>query len=174
MGRHLTANGMVMPSTAMSELETLALERHARDHLVLELGAELGYSTITMAKVARLVVSVDWHHGYNNLHQDTALQFLYNIKEQRAKIVPVIGSFQDVLPLLADASFDFIFLDGGHDVAGTLHCIEHARRLVRPGGMVATHDYGHPLCAEKQVLDGLGIIPIPPVIGTLALLGDLR
>jgi predicted O-methyltransferase YrrM len=72
------------------------------------------------------------------------------------------------------ASFDFIFLDGGHDELGIIFCIEHCRRLVKPGGMVATHDYGHPLCAEKAVLDGLGIRPLDPVIGSLALLGDLR
>lgn len=173
---HITADGRGMPPTALSELETLALERWARDGLVLELGAEMGYSTMVMARVAMRVYSVDWHRGYAgwNANHDTALTFLYNIKELRDKVIPVIGRFEEVLPLLMPGSFDFVFLDGGHDAEGVRFCIAQARRLVRPGGMVATHDYGHPMCAEKAVLDSMGIRPLDPVIGSLALLGDLR
>jgi predicted O-methyltransferase YrrM len=176
MGGHVTADGRGMPPTALTELETLALERRARDGVVLELGAELGYSTLVMGRVARMVVSVDWHRGYAgwNANRDTALEYLYNIKELREKVIPVIGRFEDVLPLLAAESFDFVFLDGGHTWDQVVFCVEQCRRLVKPGGMVATHDYGHPICSEKAVLEMMGIRPLDPVIGTLALLGDLR
>lgn len=175
LGGHITADGRSLPPTALSELETLALERWARDGVVLELGAELGYSTLTMARVARQVVSVDWHRGYDgqNRHHDTALGFLYNIKEVRETVIPMIGRFEDVLPLLGAEHFDFVFLDGGHVRDQVIFCIDQCRRLVRPGGMVATHDYGHPLCPERAVLEEMGIRPTR-VIDTLALLGDLR
>lgn len=171
---HITSNGMDLPQTAMSELETLALERCARDKVCLELGAEWGYSTIVMGRVAKSVVSVDWHRGYPNCaagptHQDTLLQFLYNIKEVRSTVIPMVGKFEDILPLLKEQSFEFIFLDGGHDWEQAYFCFLQARRLLAPGGIFACHDYGHPSCSERAVAEALGTRPRNPIIGTFAI-----
>lgn len=172
-----------MPDTALSELEAVALERYARDKFVLELGAEHGFSTITMAKVARHVVSVDWHQGYIDAHignrQDTALLYLQNLRDHgiragRDNVTPIIGKFEDVLPLFADGSFDFVFVDGGHDQDGVTFCFRQAQRLIRPGGIVATHDYGHPLCPEKAIADLMGWKPREPVVNTLAVFEHLK
>jgi SAM-dependent methyltransferase len=175
---HRTDNGLNLPPTAMNEMETLSLERAARDMDVLELGAEYGYSTIVMARVARSVVSVDWHNGYNDnptigpSNNDTLWQYVYNIKEVRNNVVPMVGRFQDVLPLLADASFDFIFLDGGHDFDGAKFCFEQARRLLRPLGTFACHDYGVDLCNERPVAEFFKLTPRSPVVGSLAIFDD--
>lgn len=170
---HVTDNGLHFPATAMQELEALALERHARGKVVLELGAEYGFSTILMGRVAEKVVSVDWHRGYTRAdiggQQDTLLQYMYNIKEVRDRVVPIVGRFEDVLPHLAPATFDVVFQDGGHEWESTYFAFSQAMRLVKPGGLLITHDYDHPLCAERAVCDALGLRPRIPVVGTLAL-----
>lgn len=161
----------------MTEMETLSLERCARGKVCLELGAEYGYSTIVMGRVASQVVSVDWHRGYPNCsagpkNNDTLLQHFYNIRPVRDTVVSVVGRFEEVLPLLRDASFEFIFLDGGHDWEQAVFCFEQARRLLTPEGVFACHDYGHPLCPERAVAESLGARPRSPVVGTLAIFDD--
>jgi predicted O-methyltransferase YrrM len=171
---HQQQNTPDLPPTAMSEMETLSLERLARDRVVLELGAEYGYSTIIMGRVAKQVVSVDWHRGYPNCaagpkHNDTLMQYMYNIKPVRENVISVVGRFEEVLPLLGDHSFEFIFLDGGHDWEQTYFCFREARRLLTHDGIFACHDYGHPLCPERAVASELGAVPRYPVVGTLAI-----
>lgn len=170
---HLT-EGSDLPPTAMTELETLSLERCARDKVVLELGAEYGYSTIVMGRVAKQVVSVDWHRGYPNCaagpkNNDTLMQYMYNIKPVRDRVISVVGRFEEVLPLLNDHSFEFIFLDGGHDWEQVYLCFQQARRLLTADGILACHDFGHPLCPERAVAESLGAVPRLPVVGTLAI-----
>lgn len=174
---HQQENTPDLPPTAMTEMETLSLERCARGKVVLELGAEYGYSTIVMGRVAKQVVSVDWHRGYPNCsagpkNNDTLLQHFYNIKPVRDKVVSIVGRFEDVLPFLHDASFEFIFLDGGHDFEQAVFCFEQSRRLLVRGGVFACHDYGHPLCPERAVAESLGTRPRSPVVGTLAIFDD--
>lgn len=171
---HTHGNTPDLPPTAMSEMETLSLERCARDKVCLELGAEYGYSTIIMGRVARQVVSVDWHRGYPNCsagpkNNDTLMQYFYNVREVRENVVSVVGRFEEVLPLLGDGSFEFIFLDGGHDFEQVVFCFNQARRLLAPGGVLACHDWGHPLCPEKAVAESLGAQPRYPVVGTFAI-----
>jgi predicted O-methyltransferase YrrM len=171
--------GQDLPPTAMTEMETLSLERCARDKVVLELGAEYGYSTMVMGRVAKRVVSVDWHRGYPNCiagpkNANTLYPYLDNIKEVRVSgvVLPVVGRFEDVLPFLHDQSFEFIFLDGGHDFEQAVLCFTEVRRLLVPDGVFACHDYGHPLCPERAVAESLGVRPRSPVVGTLAIFDD--
>ena len=49
--------------TGVHPSEAFALKTMAHNKVVLEFGAQLGFSTIVMAQVARRVVSVDWHRG---------------------------------------------------------------------------------------------------------------
>jgi predicted O-methyltransferase YrrM len=167
---HIRNDGLNLPQTALSEIESLVLERQAAGKVVLELGAEWGYSTLLMARVAKKIISVDWHQGYDFQRQDTLIQYFYNIKAERDKIVPVVGKFEDILPLFADHSFDFIFQDGGHDFESTLFNFRQCFRLCKPGGVIATHDFGHPSCSEKMVLEMLGVKVRNPVVGTMALM----
>lgn len=39
---------------------------------------------------------------------------------------------------------DFVFIDGGHDVETLEADTDNAFRMLKPGGVIAWHDYGHP------------------------------
>jgi predicted O-methyltransferase YrrM len=51
------------------------------------------------------------------------------------------GRSEDILPTLAPASFDFIYVDGGHDAATVMFDAVASMRLLRRGGILAFDDY---------------------------------
>ena len=129
--------------SAVSPGECAALARLATGKTVLEIGSYLGRSTIAMATTARQVMAVDWHRGdAHNGYGDSACEFLSNLGRHgvRDRVVPVIGRSQDVGALLMPV-FDFSFVDGFHGYDETLEYIDLCCRLVRPGGLIAFHDY---------------------------------
>lgn len=44
-----------------------------------------------------------------------------------------------------DCSLDFVFIDGDHSYPGAVTDIEAWTRKLKPGGLLAGHDYDHPL-----------------------------
>lgn len=135
-------------STSMSKVELDRLEELAAGKRVLEIGARIGASTVRMAKVAELVHSVDWHKG-DKWHDaiggqgDTLGAFWasVNFHGVRDKVVPLVGSSKAVLPGLASGQYDFVFIDGDHSYEGVSYDLRQACRLVKPGGVIALHDY---------------------------------
>jgi len=50
--------------------------------------------------------------------------------------------------------FDFVFIDADHSYEGVRDDIEAWRPLVKPGGLLCGHDYGHPRIGEvKRAVD---------------------
>lgn len=160
---------MTLPQGWLSPQEAGELENLARDRVVLEVGAWLGLSTVTMAKVAHLVVSVDHHKGSPE-HQagqpchdptlvnqfgevDTLPQFRGNLRRNdvRDRVIVVVSSFEEIGPLLAPQSFDLIFIDGAHDSGTVLTHAELADDLLAAGGQIAFHDANWP--TVKAALD---------------------
>lgn len=45
-------------------------------------------------------------------------------------------------------SMDFVFVDGGHDLKTLESDSRNAEILVRPGGVIAWHDYGNSVCPD--------------------------
>ena len=138
-------------------LRTLALGK-----TVLELGAFKGRSTVAMAEVAKLVVSVDWHKGDDRVgHNDTAHEFLANLDAcgVREKVVAVVGRIELVATLLAQDRFDLVFIDDDHSEA-TGRSLDFAMDVVRDRGVIAMHDWsllGVQIAAEKRGLRPLAI-----------------
>jgi SAM-dependent methyltransferase len=131
--------------STISENEGRALAELARDRVVLELGAWLGRSTVCIAQTAAQLVSVDLHRGDEHSGKASTLPgFMQSLDRYglAERVVTVVGRFEDVLPLLAPASFDLVFLDGFHSYEQVSADIGLARRLVKPGGAMAFHDYG--------------------------------
>lgn len=155
---------MTLPGcpTALSKAETRLLKRWARNRWVVEFGSLLGYSTISMAQVAKGVVSIDRHQGYSGQTYD---RFRSNVDRAGLthKVVPLIA---DVMKLRKPiwAEMGFIDLTGGFDI--TAHSLSKIHAPI-----IALHDVCRINCrgAEKAMLQsGLKVIDS---VDTLVVLG---
>jgi predicted O-methyltransferase YrrM len=130
-------------STSLTEAETVKLQRLAAGRAVLEIGSAYGYSTVALALVADSVVAVDphtAHDSYGHLHANLGL---YGVHAEVRR-----GASSDELPYLAVAKrrFGLVFVDGDHTAAGVAYDVEWAQKLLRPGGVLACHDYAETCC----------------------------
>lgn len=137
-----SAGGSWAPRGWLTPAEAAQLMKLADGLTVLEIGTYCGLSTLHMAKTAKRIHTVDWHHGDRDIGRtDTAPEFLANLKRsgQEAIVIAHVGKFQDVLPLFKDGSFEMVFIDGAHDEASVAHDTLHAVRLATK--IIAWHDW---------------------------------
>lgn len=124
--------------------EARELERLATGRSVIEFGAWLGFSTVLMGRVARQMVSVDWHHGDEHAgERDTLPTYIANLErfELRDRIITIVGRFEEVTPLLRQDSFEMGFLDGMHDRRSVLRDLDLLDSLLMAHAVLAVHDY---------------------------------
>lgn len=123
---------------------------------VLEIGTYCGRSAVCLAQTARSVHAVDWHRG------DPGAGFGWTLDECAAnlrrygvadRVVLHVGRSDAVCPLLAAGAFGLAFIDGAHDAASVAADTRHALRLLRPGGLIAYHDWD--LVAVREAADRL-------------------
>ena len=132
---------------------------------ILEVGSWAGGSTVTFAEaIAKYnnrkgkVVAVDaWRnfHGADHIEKkshrvmEQALSrgtifslFLHNIKSAGYDdvVVPVRGWSSAVLPLVRDARFDLIFVDGSHFYRDVLNDLQEGARILKDGGILCGDD----------------------------------
>lgn len=132
-----------------------ALRQAAEGRVCLELGAFYGASTLAMASTAKLVVSVDWHRGDPQAGDaDTLSLYLHHVRDQ-ANVVPVIGRFEQVMPLLRP-TFEFVFVDGFHEYEAARQDAIWAAKLA-PKGLIAFHDWG--IFDVERAVRSLGLVP---------------
>lgn len=128
----------------LTEEEAETLARLAKDKIVLEMGSWVGLSTIVLARVAKEVVSVDWHQGDQEMgHQRTLTEFIRNLQTHsplKAAVSFMVGKFSKILPVLRDNAFDMAYIDGAHDTDSVVHDTKQAVRVVKQGGILAWHD----------------------------------
>jgi hypothetical protein len=63
-----------------------------------------------------------------------------------------------------------VWIDGDHEAHTVAHDMHRARRLLRPGGTLACHDYGEETCpGVRQALDAWK--PPPWLVDTLGIYG---
>lgn len=152
------------------------LRRLASGKTVLEIGAWRGRSTVAMAQVAARVHSIDPHTAatFKDVKPHDSLPALRNNLKRfgvAEKVVIHLGLSEDVLPLLAAATFDLVFVDGNHDAEHATFDVSHALRLVKSGGAIACHDYktGRPRHAGVDVaVEGLLCGRITKIVHKLA------
>lgn len=130
--------------TAVTNREAAKLADLASGGVILELGAQFGFSTIVMSETAKRVHSVDTHQGDTDAGYLNSLPaYVQNLLFYGARnVVTHVGSFDEVLPLFKAESFDGCFLDGSHDLDSVLRDTFYAMQLVKHGGWLAWHDYG--------------------------------
>jgi predicted O-methyltransferase YrrM len=156
-------------STSLTADETAELQRLARDADVLEIGSAYGYSAVAMAQVGAIVTAVDPHTWLGSYEQMAANVQAYGVGHR----VGIIGalSFAALPELHAQGHrFDLVWIDGDHEAPSVAHDVEWARKLLRPGGTLACHDYDEATCpGVRQALDAWK--PPAKLVDTLAVYG---
>lgn len=127
----------------LTEPEGRELARIAEDKAVLEIGSYCGRSTICLARTAKCVTAVDTFDGRgtacdgDTLGTFTANLALYGVAD---KVNAIRGESATVLPDLPPV-YDVVFIDGGHDLPTVTRDAELALGRLKPGGVLAFHDY---------------------------------
>ena len=156
-------------NTSLTADETAELQRLARDADVLEIGSAFGYSAVAMALAGARVTAVDPHTWLGSYTLMLSNLEVYGVRD-RVQIIQ--GLSFEALPLLAETGqrFDLVWIDGDHEAPSVAHDVEWARKLLRPGGTLACHDYGEDTCpGVRQALDAWK--PPAKLVDTLALYG---
>ncbi len=128
----------------LSEREGQKLQDLAEGGLVLELGSYHGRSTCALAEVAARVVSVDHHRGDRDTGlADSLFPFIANLNALgvEPKVEVLIREIETVGDELPDQGFDLVFIDGQHDAESVERDTRLAARCVKPGGVIAWHDW---------------------------------
>lgn len=152
-----------------SEAETAALMALAAGKRVLEIGTFQGYSAALMSQVAKVVHTVDWHQGGEELGaQDTLSAAWHNIRLAGGNVIMHVGKSADVLPELR-GPFDLVFIDGSHEYRHVRQDIVCARRLSK---LLLFHDYNYGFMGVMRAVDELCAetgARLKPVAGSLVL-----
>lgn len=160
----LVYTDVTLPEGWLTAKEAEALCGLAKGRRVLELGAFKGRSTVAMALSARHVVSVDWHNGDKHVVLGPSLaEYKKNIEPYK-NIIPIVGRFEQVVPLLEACKFEMVFVDGQHDFPSVIRDMYFAFGF-QPQ-VIAVHDWG--LFQVTQGVNTFGIKPTS-IVDTLAI-----
>ena len=130
----------------MTDAELSRLRELAAGKTVLEIGSYKGASTVAMARVAELVHSVDPHVPFTRDRRRRTMltQLAENLVAQDVfdKVIIHVGWSWQIVPLFPGGMFDLVFVDADHRLEPTRKDLELVRRVVKPDGVLAFHDYG--------------------------------
>lgn len=156
--------------TSLTDAERAELARLAAGATVLEVGSQYGASTIALARVAEVVYAIDHHRGDPVSGEwDTLSDFMAELARHgvRDRVVTLVGRSEQVVPVLAPERFDFVFYDSGKETVEEVRAqAVEARQLVRPGGVIAFHDFGRFPVIDEALRAELG--PPSRLVDTLA------
>lgn len=138
--------------------EGKALAEFADGQDVLEIGSFCGLSTICMARTANRVVAVDYFDGRGTpVPGDTKSEFDSNLSRYGVahKVEAKHPSWLE-MGVLPRPEFGRVFIDGAHDFRSVQADAIHAMNLLKPGGLLAFHDYKAPYHpGVEEAVDGL-------------------
>jgi predicted O-methyltransferase YrrM len=140
-------------------LEWLA-EKASKLRTIAEIGSWIGRSTTAMAdnmEGSGLILAVDTWSGseeHESFLADKPPDFVYgifckNLKKymDSGRVCPVhLPSVEAarVFQAIGYAGFDMVFMDAAHDYENVKADIQAWKPLVKPGGLLCGHDWGHP------------------------------
>lgn len=149
----------------MSEPELLWLATQARSHkFIVEFGSLHGRSTRAMAdnNDGKIWAVDPWAGDYyqedgNTIPISTYVMpyFIQNLKDHidTGHVIPVR---QFSYYFSSHCIMDMVFIDGDHRYETVVRDIKKADELLRKGGLICGHDYGHPNWpGVKQAVDEL-------------------
>lgn len=131
---------MNLPAGWLSAEEASELQRLASNKTVLELGAWKGRSTVVLAEVATYVVSVDRHHGIEEVGGEDSLPDYLQSVRNLSNVAIVVAQFDKIVPLFG-SYFDMAFVDGDHDKQSVKFDVQLAMEHVHGRGIIAMHDW---------------------------------
>ncbi len=152
--RNARARAADLPATPIgpgggAALRFLAALLNARN--VVEIGTGCGVSGLWLMRGMRpdgVLTSVDIEAEHQRLAKIAMTEA--GITHQRLRLIP--GAALEVLPRLTAGHYDLVFADG--DKQEYPHYLEQARRLLRPGGVVAfDNSLWHDRVADPAVRD---------------------
>jgi cephalosporin hydroxylase len=184
--------GVEIWSSLLDE-ESAKLRELAKGKRILEIGAAFGFSTSTLASVAKHVWSCDPHNivpSWGLFGIETAdvmgkyragtlpvLQENLTNAGLEDKVTICIGYSQELLardaPLAKElqGKIDLAFIDGDHGVDACLADLENCARILASRGILAVHDYdefNNP-GVKVAVDEWRKVLPLE-VVGTLAVI----
>jgi predicted O-methyltransferase YrrM len=135
-----------------TELEFLA-QTAAQSNLIIEFGCYKGRSTRALADNTKgKVIAVDpWngdypdqHGGIHSIRTDVYDEFIVNLKDKidDGTVTP-IREYSTNFKYQLGRQYDFIFIDGDHRYEIVKLDIVLGLHLLKPGGILAGHDYTH-------------------------------
>jgi predicted O-methyltransferase YrrM len=139
--------------------------------VVVEIGSAYGYSTVAMALVAKRVISVDPHTGLDDSEQ--VLRGNLHAFGVADRVDVVVETSQAFCARKPPTAVDLVFIDGDHSVAATLHDLQCAAKMLRPGGTLAVHDYAR-LETVRQAVDVATGGKRPRIVDSLGIVRDFH
>lgn len=133
----------------LSAAEGEALRALAAGKWVLELGSFCGRSTVAMAEVAAHVTAVDSFRDATipagEMPHGSLPEFLTNLDRfgVLARVDVLASRIEDLDFAPLARSFDLVFVDAAHDPDSVERDTWIALGCVRPGGVIAWHDWTH-------------------------------
>lgn len=137
----------------MSPVELRWLAENAQNcNKILEVGSYKGRSTRALCdNCPGTVTAVDpWSGPYITdkgsvlFDQSKAWKDFQINLEGCSNLIIVRKYFSDYLRIYNINDYDLVFLDGDHRYNKVLHDIAEGMRILKPGGILAGHDYTHP------------------------------
>lgn len=149
----------------LTDAEGEALANLARGLVVVELGSWKGRSTVCMAATALSITACDTFRGDEHTGPSATLgDFLANTRDC-PNVVAITADFNHGLLSVPSQSADLVFIDGQHDSASAYRDAMIARRILKPGGTVAFHDFN---ASSVAYAAGLAGVRIEGIAGSLA------
>jgi SAM-dependent methyltransferase len=135
--------GWLLPAEGKKLAELSAGKR------VLEIGSYCGRSTICIARAAESVTAVDYFdsRGATICRHDTRAMFDKNLERYGVAGKVIVCHPDAEIPL---PEYDLAFIDGAHDLESVRADIRKAQAVLKPGGLIAFHDYANNLDFEVQ------------------------
>lgn len=148
--------------------EGAVLRQYARGKKVLELGSYCGRSTVCMAEVAELVVSVDHHLGdewTRGAGGRAITEWVFQANIAGLPVVPLKGDIEKVRQFLPAFYFDLVFIDSGHGVKDVQRDLTIAFEARNDTGIILLHDWNFP-----EVKAGAGDLTVETILPTMGLI----
>lgn len=147
------------------------LAKLAEGKRVLEIGSYCGLSTVCMARTAQSVTAVDYFDGRGTPSPcDTLPEFKANIERYGVADKVTICHADASIPL---PEYDFAFIDAAHDYESVANDIRRCMEVLKPGSLIAFHDYKHPShpgieeAVDELLLDGAELISITETLAVV-------